>query len=257
VGILNVTPDSFSDGGRFFQQKDALIHVESMVQKGADIIDVGGESTRPGSRPVLVKEEMKRVVPVIKEIKKNFDIPVSIDTYKADVAKASIDAGADIINDISAMNFDPDMKKVAAESGVPVILMHIKGTPRDMQKNPKYSCVITEIIDYLTKSINEAVMAGVKENKIIIDPGIGFGKTLQHNIKIIRNLSEFKSLKKAILVGLSRKSLIGNIIDKDVSDRLYGSLAANVISVLNGANILRVHDVDETSQAVKTARALI
>jgi dihydropteroate synthase len=155
------------------------------------------------------------------------------------------------------MNFDADMKKVAADSGAPVILMHIKGTPKDMQKKPKYGCVITEIIDYLARSINEAAKAGVKKDNIIIDPGIGFGKTLQHNIKIIRNLSEFRSLKKAILVGLSQKSMIGAIIDKDAGERLYGSLAANVISVQNGANILRVHDVDETMQAVKTARALM
>jgi dihydropteroate synthase len=257
MGILNVTPDSFSDGGHFLKEKDAILHAEKMVEEGADIIDIGGESTRPGSEPVPSKEEIKKVVPIIKAVKKNLDTVVSIDTYKADVAKAAINAGADIINDISAMRFDPEMKEVALNADVPVILMHIKGKPKDMQVSPSYDCVITEIMDYFRQVIDEAVSYGIKEDKIIIDPGIGFGKSLQHNITIIKRLSEFKSLKKPLLMGLSLKSFIGKIIDKDVDERLYGTIAANAVSVLNGANILRVHDVGETVQAAKMAEALI
>lgn len=257
MGILNVTPDSFSDGGRFSNIVEALKHAESMIADGADIIDVGGESTRPGAATVSLEEELSRVIPIIREIKKKFDIPVSVDTYKSEVARQAIDVGADIINDISALRFDPKMKQVAADADVPVILMHIKGTPKDMQTAPIYGCVISDIFDYLKCFIQDAVSAGIKEDKIIIDPGIGFGKTLLHNITIIKKLDEFKSLRKPILIGLSRKSMIGSLIDGKPDERLFGTIAANVVSVMNGANILRVHDVKENVEAIKTAQALM
>ncbi len=256
MGILNVTPDSFSDGGYFCDIRTALTHVERMINEGADFIDIGGESTKPGAKPVPLEEELKRVIPVITEIKKNFFVPVSVDTYKADVAKRALDAGADMINDISAMRFDPEMKKTVADAGVPVILMHIKGTPRDMQKNPKYDCVVTEIFDYLKEAVDEAEAAGIKSKNIIIDPGIGFGKLLDHNTEILKKLSEFKALRKAIMIGVSRKSFIGQLTGADATDRLNGSTAANVVSVINGANLLRVHDVKETIHAIKIAEAL-
>ncbi|MFC1856045.1 dihydropteroate synthase, partial [Thermodesulfobacteriota bacterium] len=257
MGILNATPDSFSDGGDYLNVDNAIMRVEQMINDGADIIDIGGESTRPGADAVCADEEIKRVVPIIKGIRKRSDVLISIDTYKANVARAALDAGADIINDISAMRFDKEMKKLAANKDVPVILMHIKGTPKDMQKNPKYDCVVSEIFEYFNNVIDEAVAAGIDEGKIIIDPGIGFGKGQDHNLTIIKKLSEFKSLNRPILMGLSRKSFIGKIIDKEVTERLSGTIAANVVSVMNGANILRVHDVREAKEATKIARALM
>ncbi len=256
MGILNVTPDSFSDGGRCYRRLDALNHADKMIKAGADIIDVGGESSRPGAQPVDLKVEMSRVVPVIREIRKNYDIPVSVDTYKAEVAKAAIDAGADIINDISALSMDPKMREVAANADLPVILMHMKGTPTNMQKKPSYDSLMSEVYNYLRGAIDAALKAGIREDKIIVDPGIGFGKTTSHNCTIIKNLRWLKSLNRPILVGLSRKSFIGEITGQQVNDRMYGTVAANVISVLNGANILRVHDVKENIQAVKVTELL-
>ncbi|PIP69791.1 MAG: dihydropteroate synthase [Nitrospirae bacterium CG22_combo_CG10-13_8_21_14_all_44_11] len=228
-----------------------------MVEEGADIIDVGGESTRPGSEPVPLQEEIDRTIPVIEEISKKIKVPVSIDTYKAEVARRALDAGASIVNDISGLRFDPEMPKVVSQYKVPVVIMHIKGTPKDMQANPIYEALIPEIMDYFRESIRLAVESGITEDKIIIDPGIGFGKTFDHNLEIIKNLREFTLLEKPLLVGVSRKAFIGKILgDAPVSERLEGSEAAAAISILNGANIIRVHDVKEMKKVALVADAI-
>jgi len=257
MGILNVTPDSFSDGGRHFDKASAIRRAYEMVEEGADIIDVGGESTRPGSEPVPLQEEIDRTIPVIEEISKKIKVPVSIDTYKAEVARRALDAGASIVNDISGLRFDPEMPKVVSQYKVPVVIMHIKGTPKDMQANPIYEALIPEITDYFRESIRLAVESGITEDKIIIDPGIGFGKTFDHNLEIIKNLREFTLLEKPLLVGVSRKAFIGKILgDAPVSERLEGSGAAAAISILNGANIIRVHDVKEMKKVALVADAI-
>jgi len=257
MGILNVTPDSFSDGGRHFDKASAIRRAYEMVEEGADIIDVGGESTRPGSEPVPLQEEIDRTIPVIEEISKKIKVPVSIDTYKAEVARRALDAGASIVNDISGLRFDPEMPKVVSQYKVPVVIMHIKGTPKDMQANPIYEALIPEITDYFRESIRLAVESGITEDKIIIDPGIGFGKTFDHNLEIIKNLREFTLLEKPLLVGVSRKAFIGKILgDAPVSERLEGSEAAAAISILNGANIIRVHDVKEMKKVALVADAI-
>lgn len=251
MGVLNVTPDSFYDGGRFLDTKKALKQGIIMAEDGADIIDVGGESSRPGSDPVSVEEELKRVIPVIEGLAKEIDIPISVDTYKSEVAKKALDIGASMVNDISALRFDSEMRKVLKDFDVPVVLMHIKGTPKDMQKNPYYDDLIGEITSYLKEAIIVAKNSGIDENKIIIDPGIGFGKRLEDNLEILKNLSFLKSLKKPILVGPSRKSFIGKILDLLEEKRLEGSLAALAVAVMNGANIVRVHDVRESKKVAK------
>jgi dihydropteroate synthase len=257
MGVLNVTPDSFSDGGNFFKWDNALRQGMKMVGEGADIIDVGGESTRPGSDPLTLKEELSRVIPVIESLSQKTDVPVSIDTYKAEVARRALDAGAQMINDISALRFDPEMKNIAREYEVPIVLMHIKGTPKDMQQNPYYEDVIAEISRYLEESINIAQKAGIEKNKIIIDPGIGFGKRLEDNLNILKNLKKFSILECPVLIGCSRKSFIGRILDLPVEERLEGSLAALAVAVVNGANIVRVHDVKESRRVVKLVDAIM
>lgn len=257
MGVLNVTPDSFSDGGRFLEPKSAIKQALLMAEEGADIIDVGGESTRPGADEVSVEEESRRVLPIIEELAKKIDLPLSIDTYKSEVARRALDAGAAMINDISALRFDPGMRKVAKDYDVPVVLMHIKGTPKNMQKNPSYSNVIEEISDYLKESVEMAKEAGIDEDKIIIDPGIGFGKRVKDNLEIVKNLRELTSLGKPILIGLSRKSFIGKILDLPLEDRLEGSLAALAVAIINGANILRVHDVKQSRRAARIADAIL
>jgi len=257
TGVLNVTPDSFSDGGRFFNLEDAVSQGMKMVEEGADMIDVGGESTRPGSDPLPTEEELSRVIPVIKSMSAKTDVPISIDTYKAEVARRALDAGAQMINDISALRFDPGMKQVASEFEVPVILMHIKGTPKDMQKDPSYEDVIAEITEYLRQSIKIAEDAGVDREKIIIDPGIGFGKRLQDNLNVLKNLRKFSILGCPILIGCSRKSFIGRVLNLPVEERLEGSLAALAVAVMNGANIVRVHDVKESKRVVSLIDAVI
>ncbi|PIW88712.1 MAG: dihydropteroate synthase, partial [Nitrospirae bacterium CG_4_8_14_3_um_filter_44_28] len=235
----------------------AIRRAYEMVEEGADIIDVGGESTRPGSEPVPLQEEIDRTIPVIEEISKKIKVPVSIDTYKAEVARRALDAGASIVNDISGLRFDPEMPKVVSQYKVPVVIMHIKGTPKDMQANPIYEALIPEITDYFRESIRLAVESGITEDKIIIDPGIGFGKTFDHNLEIIKNLREFTLLEKPLLVGVSRKAFIGKILgDAPVSERLEGSEAAAAISILNGANIIRVHDVKEMKKVALVADAI-
>lgn len=257
MGILNITPDSFSDGGLFYEPERALEHALKMIEDGADIIDIGGESTRPGSEPVLEEEEIKRVVPVIKKLSAQIKVPISIDTYKSRVAIAGLDAGASMVNDISGLRFDPEMKKVVAEYKVPVVIMHIKGTPKTMQVNPIYEALIAEIMDYLREGIMIAKEAGIPEELIIIDPGIGFGKTFEHNLEIINNLREFTYLERPILIGPSRKAFIGKILgDVPPLMRLEGTLASVAISAYNGANIVRVHDVPETVKVLKVVDAI-
>jgi dihydropteroate synthase len=258
MGILNVTPDSFSDGGRFLDRDAAVRHALAMARDGADIIDVGGESTRPGGEPVSVEEEIVRVVPVISELAARIERPISIDTYKSATAAAALDAGASMINDISGMAFDPEMRKLAAARRCPVILMHIKGTPRDMQKNPTYDDVIGEITHYLRQRILEAVQAGVDERMIIIDPGIGFGKAVRHNLEILRRLGELRSLGRPILVGVSRKSTIGQVLGGlPPEERLEGTAAAVAISIAGGASMVRVHDVKEMVRVARMTDAIL
>jgi dihydropteroate synthase len=257
MGILNVTQDSFSDGGLYFDKSEAIKRAAQMVEDGADIIDIGGESTRPGSEPITIEEELRRTIPVIEVLSKEVDVPISIDTYKSEVAKKALDAGASMVNDISGLRFDPEMSKVVSVYKVPVVIMHIKGTPKDMQQNPVYEALIPEITDYLRDCIRLAIESGVSEDKIIIDPGIGFGKTFNHNLEIINNLHEFTLLEKPILIGLSRKAFIGKILrDAPVTDRLEGTAAAVAISIMNGANIVRVHDVKEMVKVAKVADAI-
>ena len=256
MGVLNVTPDSFSDGGRFFRFNDAVEQGIRMAEEGADIIDVGGESTRPGSDPLPLEEELSRVIPVIDSLSKQTSVPISIDTYKSEVARQALDAGAQMINDISALRFDPQTRKVAAESKVPIVLMHIKGTPKDMQRDPSYKDVIGEITGYLKESIGLARDAGIDKEKIIIDPGMGFGKRVQDNLNILKNLRKFSILDCPILIGCSRKSFIGRILDLPTQERLEGSLAALAVAVINGANMVRVHDVKESRRVVTLVDAI-
>ncbi|MCS7249735.1 MAG: dihydropteroate synthase [candidate division WOR-3 bacterium] len=257
MGILNLTPDSFYDGGKFKDIKEAVDYGIKMVEDGADIIDVGGESTRPGSEPVPLKEELKRVLPVIKELKKKINIPISIDTYKSEVAKICLSEGCEIVNDISGLRFDKKMAEVVANYDAYCVIMHIKGKPKTMQKRVYYKDVIKEIFDYLKERVEYAINNGIKREKIIIDPGIGFGKLLEHNLEIIRRLDEFKSLNLPILVGHSRKSFIGKILNCEPKDRLFGSISCAIFLALKGANILRVHDVKETKEAIMVYKAII
>ncbi len=257
MGILNVTPDSFSDGGLYFDKDDAVRQALKMEDEGADFIDVGGESTRPGSQAVALDEEVRRVIPVIEAMAGKVKVPISIDTRKSQVAELAIKAGASIVNDISGLRFDKRMAEVAARYGVAVVIMHIKGTPKNMQQNPTYKALIPEIMDYLREGILIAQKAGVADDKIIIDPGIGFGKTIGDNLEILRRLGEFTGFEKPILIGPSRKSFIGKTLgDLPVTERLEGTAAAVAIGIFNGANIIRVHDVKEMVRVARIADAI-
>ena len=256
MGVLNVTPDSFSDGGIFFDKEKAIARGLKMVEEGADFIDIGGESTRPGSKPLGLDEELRRVIPVIEFLAKEMDVPISIDTYKSAVAKKAIDAGAQIINDISGLHLDPSLSQVAAKEDVPLVLMHIRGNPETMQKNIHYESLFSEIIQYLKDSIQKAESAGIDSEQIIIDPGIGFGKTVEDNLLILKNLKEFKILGKPLLLGTSRKNFIGKILNADVTERLEGTLSTIVVGVLNGAHIIRCHDVLQAKRAIAIADAV-
>jgi dihydropteroate synthase len=256
MGVLNVTPDSFSDGGLYLQKDKAIEQGLAMVREGADIIDIGGESTRPYSESVPCDEEIARVIPVIEALVKDVKIPISIDTCKAKVAIEALKAGASMINDISALRFDPEMASVAAEAGVPVILMHMQGTPGDMQKNPTYDDLIQEILNFFEDAVKRAVKAGIRKELIIIDPGIGFGKTFHHNLEIIKELRKFSSLERPILLGTSRKAFIGHILQNDPDERDTGTMATVSAGVLNGAHIVRVHDVKRTLETVKIIDAI-
>jgi dihydropteroate synthase len=260
MGVINITPDSFSDGGKFNSIENAVIHAKKLIDEGADILDIGGESTRPFATPVLLEEELNRVIPAIEEIRKITDLPISIDTMKSEVAYKAVKAGASIINDVSALSSDHKMAKTAADLDVPVVLMHMKGTPENMQKNPCYDDLIKEITDYFSKRIAFALKNGIKKENIILDPGIGFGKTLDHNLVIIKNLEKLKVFKAPILLGTSRKTFIRKLTKKDDfpnhPDVITGSVASVCAGVLNGAQIVRVHDVKETSSALKIVDAI-
>ncbi len=266
MGVINVTPDSFSDGGRFIRgdrggRPDFMLAVETalkMAEDGADIIDVGGESTRPGAERLPLEEELARVVPVIEGIRKHSDVPVSIDTYKSETAKAAVLAGASIINDISGGGFDPDMLPLAASAGAAVILMHIKGTPADMQKEPHYEDVVREVKDYLAERAKEAVSAGVPRDKILVDPGIGFGKTVRHNLELINRLDEIAALGYPVVLGTSRKAFIGRLTGvAEAKDRLDGTIASCVVGIVRGAKVIRVHDVRAAKRAATVADAIL
>ncbi|MHC4870768.1 MAG: dihydropteroate synthase [Planctomycetota bacterium] len=258
MGILNVTPDSFSDGGQFAEPDSAVDRAIEMCRQGADIIDIGAESSRPGSLPVCPAEQIKRAVPVIQKLRAvEPEVKISIDTSCLEVAERAVDAGADIINDISALRNDPGMAVLAAEKQLPVILMHMQGSPLDMQNDPEYDDVCAEVCDFLKKRIAFAAAEGIPKKNIIIDPGFGFGKKLQHNIELLRSLKTIGELGYPLLVGLSRKRMIGDILDVPVTERLCGSIVMNVLSMVSGADILRVHDVEETVQAAKIADAVV
>jgi dihydropteroate synthase len=256
MGIINVTPDSFSDGGRFLDTGAAVAHALKLVSEGADIIDIGGESTRPGAEEVLLDDELARVIPVIEKLRAVSNIPISVDTYKSAVARAAVDKGADLINDISGLRFDPAMAETAASLKVPVVVMHMKGEPKSMQTDPVYENLIEEMYTYFEESIGIAEKAGILRDKIIIDPGIGFGKTFPHNFSILRNLRRFSDLGLPILVGASRKSFLGSLSSAEADDRLVESLAAAVIAASNGAHFVRVHDVAATRRVLRLCDAV-
>lgn len=253
MGVLNITPDSFSDGGKFLDPETAIMHAIEMEREGADIIDVGAESTRPGSEAISEDEEIRRLKPVVAALLEKLTIPVSVDTYKSRVAEAMLKMGIHLINDISGLRFDENMALVLAKHKSPVVVMHIKGTPKDMQKDPHYDDVIQEIYAYLENSVNLASQAGIEKEQVVIDPGIGFGKRLRDNYEIIRHLRKFEPIGCPILLGPSRKSFIGKILNLDVDQRLEGTAAAVAIGVYNGAHIVRVHDVKEMVRVCRIA----
>ena len=256
MGIVNTTPDSFADGGRFPDTGSAVDHALRLADEGAEIIDIGGESTRPGSDPVSAEEELRRVVPVIERLAKRGNVVLSIDTRKPAVARAALDAGASIVNDVAANRESPEMWQVVAAAGAGYVCMHMRGTPQTMQAKPRYDDVVREIGGFFKKRLARLAEHGVSGAQVALDPGIGFGKTLDHNIKLLSRLNKFSVMERPLLVGVSRKSFIGNLLGTPLEDRLPASLACAVWSVAEGANIVRVHDVAETVQAVRMAEAL-
>jgi dihydropteroate synthase len=257
MGVLNITPDSFSDGGLFLEPAKAIEHGLLMAKQGADIIDVGGESSRPGAEAVPLDEELRRVIPVIAGLASRLEIPVSVDTYKAQVAEQAIEAGAQMINDISGLRFDSQMPAVAARFDTPLIIMHIKGNPKTMQQAPHYDNVMGEIIASLREKIERAEQHGVDPHQVIVDPGIGFGKRVQDNLSILNRLDELAILERPILIGTSRKSFIGAVLKQEVDERAIGTLATVAVSVLKGAHIVRVHDVPAIRQTAAMVDAII
>lgn len=255
MGVLNITPDSFSDGGLFLSRERALERAIEMAEEGADIIDVGGESTRPGADAASVEDELNRVVPVIEALHKAIALPLSIDTSKPEVMRDAVAAGAGMINDVRALRA-PGALSTAAQLGVPVCVMHMQGEPRTMQDNPHYDDVVAEVKAFLRARREACIAAGIPEERIVVDPGFGFGKTAEHNLALLRHLDQLKSLGSPLLVGLSRKSVIGNVLDLPISERLHASVALAVIAARNGANIVRVHDVRATREAIRMAEAV-
>ena len=258
MGILNVTPDSFYDGGRYTLAEAAVRRGLDLLQQGADLVDIGGESSRPGAEPVPLEEELRRVIPVVEELRREApEAWISVDTYKAEVARRALEAGADMVNDISAATFDPDMAPFVARNQVPIVLMHMKGTPRDMQKNPFYTDVVDEVYRYLESRIVALTELGLDPRQVVVDPGIGFGKRVEDNLELLKNITRFRGLEAPILVGHSRKSFIGALLQEpDPAQRLYGTLAVTAFLVMKGVEILRVHDVAENRQVVQTLESL-
>jgi len=258
MGILNVTPDSFSDGGYYSDPSAAIDHAYDMAANGADVIDIGGLSTRPGADPIPASEESERVLPIVQELAPHLDIPISIDTYSSEVADAALEAGAMIVNDISGASFDPEMPALLARRQCPAILMHILGTPKDMQVSPEYADVMADVCRYLRSRVHALIEAGVDEKLLIVDPGIGFGKTPEHNLEIMRRLRELKSIGRPILIGTSRKSTIGRVLGGlPPSERLEGTAATVALSIANGTDIVRVHDVKEMVRVARMADAIV
>ena len=257
MGVVNVTPDSFSDGGLFETPEAALQQALKLIDEGADLLDVGGESSRPGAEPVSTATELSRILPVVEELRARSEIPISVDTYKAPVAMGAIEAGADIINDISAFRFDPDLPGIISEAGAGVILMHMRGTPATMQRMPPSPDILAEIRKDLGEAVDRATAAGVPGDRILLDPGIGFGKTVQDNLKILNQLSYLHRLGFPLLLGTSRKSFLGKIQETEVSQRVYGTAASVAASVIRGAHIVRVHEVREMRQVVDIADAIM
>lgn len=255
MGVINTTPDSFSDGGRFDTIDKAFAHARQLIAEGVDILDIGGESTRPGSQQVDLEQELARTIPLIKVIREISDVPISIDTNKPGVMQAAVNAGATMINSICALQLD-DSLQVAADLAVPVCLMHMQGTPETMQQNPAYTDVVSEVLNFLKARMDAALDAGIAQQHIIVDPGFGFGKTIEHNLLLLASLPVFRQLGVPVLVGLSRKAMIGKILDKPADERLYGSLSAAVMAAMLGADIVRVHDVVETLDAIAMVKAL-
>jgi len=251
MGIVNLTPDSFSEGGRTLDPSDSVAHARRLVADGADLLDLGGESSRPGSLPVALDEELRRVVPVVEALSSQVTVPISIDTTKAEVASRALRAGALIINDISALGADPEMVDVAARSGAGVVLMHMQGVPRTMQVDPRYNDVVTEVHDFLAYRLEWAESRGISRERIAIDPGIGFGKTREHNLQILRNLDRYANLGCVILIGTSRKGFLGSVTGRPVSERAAASVASSLAACLRGARVVRVHDVAPMVDAIR------
>jgi dihydropteroate synthase len=259
MGILNITPDSFSDGGRFMAREKAIEQGCRLAEEGADILDVGGESTRPGAKPIVEDEEIQRVVPVIEELTKRIPIPISIDTRKANVAREALQAGAEMVNDISSLHFDPPLARLVAEKKVPVVLMHMRGEPETMQTETHYDDLIGEILEFFKERIDFSESQGILQDQIILDPGLGFGKSLeaQHNLVLLKDLSRFRDLGRPLLIGPSRKSFIGKILGLPSSEREEGTMAAVAIGIMHGANIVRVHEVKRMRRVVQMADAIL
>ena len=255
MGILNITPDSFFDGGEYKTVEEAVERAMEMIDEGAKIIDVGGESTRPGSKGVSIEEELNRVIPVIETIKNRCDVNISIDTKKVEVAKKAIEVGAGMVNDVSGLT-NPEMVKLVSEFGVYVVIMHMQGTPVDMQEKPQYGDVVNEIKNWLNERVENAINNGIERERILIDPGIGFGKTLEHNLEILKRINEFVGIAGGVMVGASRKSFIEHLSGAEPEERMGGSLSAAVVSALSGVNIVRVHDVKESKQAIDLVNAI-
>jgi dihydropteroate synthase len=257
MGVINVTPDSFSDGGPFFDAERAIEQGERLAAEGADFLDVGGESTRPFSESIPTQEELRRVIPVIRELARRTKIPISIDTCKAEVARAALESGASVVNDISSLGFDPEMKAVVASSGAPLVLMHMQGTPRNMQVKPRYDSLLSEVVRFLEERIQVACEAGIAREQIIVDPGIGFGKTVIHNLVLIKHLDALAVLGRPVLLGASRKAFIGAVLNRPVTEREPGSWAAVCAGILKDAHIFRVHEVAVCRQVVDMIDAIV
>ncbi len=256
MGVLNVTPDSFSDGGVYLDADAAVNRAVLLAEAGADMIDIGGESSRPGSRRISIDEELARVIPVLEGLQGKIKVPVSVDTYKSEVARRALAAGAAFINDITALRGDPEMAAVVAGADAGVVVMHMQGMPLDMQEDPEYDDVVEDVISYLSAAVLAAEKAGIDPDRIIVDPGIGFGKTLEHNLALLRGLGRIKKIGKPVLIGTSRKSFIGTITGKETGDRLLGTAASVAAGIMNGADIIRVHDVEEMLDVARVVDAI-